>query len=113
MKLSRLVSWHFLSRFCFCFFSINFCLAQAASPQTVVVRAGRLLDVKSGKMLTNQTIVIQGGRIVSVGADEQGAGTRTGVSALHVPEGARVIDLVECDGAAGIDRCAYSPDLCS
>jgi len=41
--------------------------AQAA--KRVIVRAGKLLDVKSGKTLTNQTIVIEGDKIVSVGGD--------------------------------------------
>ena len=52
-----------------------------AKGKTVVVRAGHLLDVKTGKMLANQTIVIQGDRIASVGSDAQ------------VPAGAQVIDL--------------------
>ena len=38
-----------------------------ASPRRVVVRAGHVLDVKSGKMLSNQAIVIEGDKIVSVG----------------------------------------------
>jgi cytosine/adenosine deaminase-related metal-dependent hydrolase len=57
-------------------------VASAAAQQTansVVIRAGRLLDVKSGKMLVNQTIVIEGERIVSV----SGA----------APASAKVIDL--------------------
>jgi imidazolonepropionase-like amidohydrolase len=51
------------------------------SPKTTVIHAGRLLDVKSGKMLTNQTIIIQGDKIVSVGGSAQ------------TPAGATVIDL--------------------
>jgi imidazolonepropionase-like amidohydrolase len=34
----------------------------------VVVHAGRLLDVKTGKLLTDQTLVIEGGKIVGAGA---------------------------------------------
>jgi imidazolonepropionase-like amidohydrolase len=47
--------------------------AQPAPPaaKTVVVRAGRLLDVRTGKTLSNQTILIQGGKIASVGPDTQ------------------------------------------
>ena len=41
--------------------------AQAA--KRVIVHAGKYLDVKSGKTLTNQTIVIEGDKIVSVGGD--------------------------------------------
>jgi imidazolonepropionase-like amidohydrolase len=49
--------------------------------KTVVVRAGHLLDVKTGKTLANQTIVIQGDKIVSVGSDSA------------APAGAQAIDL--------------------
>ena len=37
------------------------------APGRIVVRAGRLLDVKTGKTLTDQAIVIEGDKIVSVG----------------------------------------------
>jgi len=37
----------------------------------VVVHAGKLLDVRSGKTLTDQAIVIEGGKIVSVGSMAQ------------------------------------------
>src|SRR5271168_2378616 len=61
---------------------VNFCWAQGSpSSKTVVIRAGHLLDVKTGKTLSNQTIVIQGDKIVSVGADAQ------------IPAGATVVDL--------------------
>jgi imidazolonepropionase-like amidohydrolase len=63
---------------------VNFALAQDAHPsKTVVVRAGRLLDVKSGKMLSNQTIIIHGDRIASVGT----------VTDQTLPADATVIDL--------------------
>jgi imidazolonepropionase-like amidohydrolase len=55
-------------------------LAQRA-PQKTVIQAGRLLDVKSGRLLTNQQIEIEGGKIVSVGP------------ATAVPPGAKVISL--------------------
>jgi imidazolonepropionase-like amidohydrolase len=44
---------------------------QSTAEQTsksVVIHAGHVLDVKSGKLLSNQTIVIEDGKIVSVGA---------------------------------------------
>ncbi len=37
------------------------------SPERVIIHAGKLLDVRSGKTLTDQAIVIDGDRIVSVG----------------------------------------------
>ena len=45
-------------------------VAQTAVAQTskrIIVKAGHLLDVRSGKMLSGQAIVIEGGKILSVG----------------------------------------------
>jgi imidazolonepropionase-like amidohydrolase len=67
---------------CVCLLSVSAVLAQAPAtpqPQRTVIRAGRLLDVKTGKVLTNQIIVIENDIIASVGGTE--------------PEGANVIDL--------------------
>jgi adenine deaminase len=47
-----------------------FATAQGPAAKTsgrLVVHAGKLLDVHSGKTLTDQAIVIEGGKIVSVG----------------------------------------------
>jgi imidazolonepropionase-like amidohydrolase len=56
--------------------------AQAApAPKTVVIRAGRLLDVRTGKALANQVIIIQDDKIASVGSGTQ------------IPAGSQVIDL--------------------
>ena len=67
------------------FFSLTCVSFAGAQPsmgaKTVVVHAGHLLDVKTGKTLANQTIVIQGDKIVSVGSDNA------------APAGAPVIDL--------------------
>ena len=52
-----------------------------SAPRTVAIRAGHLLDVKTGKTLSNQVIIIQDDKIVSVGFDSQ------------IPAGAQVIDL--------------------
>jgi imidazolonepropionase-like amidohydrolase len=41
------------------------------SSKNVVIHAGHVLDVKTGKMLSDQTIVIENGKIVSVGAAAQ------------------------------------------
>jgi imidazolonepropionase-like amidohydrolase len=51
------------------------------APKTVAIRAGHLLDVKTGKTLSNQVIIIQDDKIVSVGSGTQ------------IPAGAQVIDL--------------------
>ena len=53
----------------------------APAAQVVAVRAGRLFDVKTGRMLINQIVLIKGDRIENVGP------------ALDIPPDARVIDL--------------------
>jgi hypothetical protein len=42
-----------------------------AGSQRVIVHAGKLLDVRSGKTLSDQAIVIDGGKILSVGPMSQ------------------------------------------
>jgi hypothetical protein len=59
----------------------NVGLFLAAPDQVVAVRAGRLFDVKTAKLLSNQVVLIKGDRITDVGASVQ------------IPAGARVIDL--------------------
>ncbi len=53
-----------------------------ATPTRTIIRAGHLLDVRTGNTLSNQAIVIESGKIVSVGPD---AGNADG--------GATIIDL--------------------
>lgn len=55
----------------------------AAPVKTVVIRAGRMLDVKTGKTLSSQTIIIQGDKITQVGA----------LYDQMLPAGAIMIDL--------------------
>jgi imidazolonepropionase-like amidohydrolase len=52
----------------------------AASSQSVVVRAARLLDVESGRIVANPRILVEGDRI-------------TAVNPTSLPAGARVVDL--------------------
>jgi imidazolonepropionase-like amidohydrolase len=53
----------------------------APANQVVAIRAGRLFDARSGKMLGNQILIVRGDRIAEVGAG------------LSIPSGANVIDL--------------------
>ena len=53
------------------------------APSRTIVRAGKLLDVRTGKTLTNQAIVIEDGNIVSVGPD----------SGANADANTKVIDL--------------------
>src|SRR5450631_2804619 len=52
-------------------------------PATVAIRAGRMFDSLTGKMLTKQVVLIRGQRIIDVGPE--GAAT--------IPAGTQVIDL--------------------
>jgi imidazolonepropionase-like amidohydrolase len=62
-------------------------------PALTVIRAGRLIDVESGRLLKNQVIVIRGGRIAAVGPD------------LAVPAGALLIDLPDMTVLPGLIDC--------
>ena len=57
--------------------------AWAGDPPVTYVRAGKLLDVRSGKLLTDQVIVIRGEKIERVAAAAQ----------VQIPAGASVVDL--------------------
>src|ERR1700678_2349029 len=73
---------------------ITFSWAQggpAPAAKTVAIRAGHLLDVKTGRTLSNQTIVIQGDKITSIGADAQ------------IPAGAQVVDLSNATVLPGLN----------
>jgi imidazolonepropionase-like amidohydrolase len=61
-------------------------------PGATAIRAGHLLDTKSGQMLTRQVIVINGERITDVGPEAQ----------IKIPAGARVIDLSQSTVLPGL-----------
>jgi imidazolonepropionase-like amidohydrolase len=55
---------------------------QAPAPQgTILIKAGKLIDVRGGRALADQNILVQGDRIAQVGPN------------IAAPAGARVIDL--------------------
>src|SRR5260370_40964216 len=68
----------------------------AARP-SVLVRAGRLIAVRMGTVLTNQAILIEGDRIKEVGPADAVAG--------HAPRDARVIDLRNATVLPGFIDC--------
>lgn len=53
------------------------------APKTTVVRAGRMFEPKSGRLLINQVLLVQGDRITAVGA----------ANVVTIPSAAKVIDL--------------------
>jgi imidazolonepropionase-like amidohydrolase len=69
-------------------------LAQEPHPSsTTVVRAGKLVDVDAGRVLTNQLILIRDGKIESLGEK------------LTIPAGATVIDLSKMTVLPGLIDC--------
>jgi imidazolonepropionase-like amidohydrolase len=66
-----------------CFGADNGVLKCAADFRTVAIRAGRLFDSNTGRVLTDQVIVTQGDRIADIGPAAQ----------VKIPAGAQVIDL--------------------
>src|SRR5499426_1624380 len=64
----------------------------APTAQTIVVRAGRLFDSKTGQMLTRQVVILQGERITDVGPEAQ----------IKIPSGAQVIDLSQATVLPGL-----------
>jgi imidazolonepropionase-like amidohydrolase len=71
MKLSRHLFAFVFSLSCFIGFSVDVCRAQQAAPgpPVIFIRAGRLLDVRTGKVLTNEVIAIHGDKIIKVGPE--------------------------------------------
>jgi len=62
----------------------------APAAQVVAIRAARLFDARSGKLVSGQTILIRGDKIAEVGAD------------VRVPSEARVIDLGDATALPGM-----------
>jgi len=71
--------------------------ADSAVRSSVLVRAGRLISVRTGTVLTNQAILIEGDRIKEVGPGDAVAG--------HAPRDARVIDLRNATVLPGLIDC--------
>jgi imidazolonepropionase-like amidohydrolase len=70
-------------------------IAQSAQKETVVIKAGKLVDVRSGRVLTDQAILIENDRIKQVGAS----------SSIATPPGAKVIDLSNMTVLPGLIDC--------
>ena len=68
-------------------------VSQCPPPRGVIaVRAGRLFDSKTGRMLTRQVVVLSGDRITDVGPEAQ----------VRIPAGAQVIDLNQATVLPGL-----------
>lgn len=72
-------------------------LAQSPPKEIVLIKAGRLVDVRNGRVLTNQAILIEGDRIKEVGPAQ--------AVSSHAPANARVIDLSASTVLPGLIDC--------
>jgi imidazolonepropionase-like amidohydrolase len=70
---------------------------QTPAKETVLIKAGKLLDVRSGKILTNQLIRIKGDRIVEIVAFT--------TPMAKPPENVRLIDLSQATVLPGLIDC--------
>jgi imidazolonepropionase-like amidohydrolase len=71
--------------------------AQTPPKETILIKAGRLVDVRNGRVLTDQAILIEGDRIKEVGP--------TQAVSSHAPANARVIDLSSSTVLPGLIDC--------
>jgi imidazolonepropionase-like amidohydrolase len=69
--------------------------AQTPRTEIVLIKAGRLIDVRAGRVLTDQAILIEGDRIKQVGPAQS----------IQAPTGARVIDLSSATVLPGLIDC--------
>jgi imidazolonepropionase-like amidohydrolase len=86
MKISKKVSASLLA------LAASVCAVQAQTARVTAIRAGRLFDSKSGKVLENQIILVDGETIVEVGSPEH----------VQIPTGAQVIDLSKATVLPGL-----------
>src|SRR5690348_8691169 len=77
--------------------SVTAAAPEPTAQHPIVIRAGRLLDVESGRMLSNQLIVVREGRIQLVGAADG--------PAAEVPADATSLDLSNQTVLPGLVDC--------
>jgi imidazolonepropionase-like amidohydrolase len=73
----------------------SFCAAQQSPPPqpATIIRAGKLIDVDAGRVLTNQLILVRNGKIEAVGEN------------LAIPSGATIVDLSKMTVLPGLIDC--------
>lgn len=70
-------------------------LAQSPAKEVVLIKAGKLIDVRAGRVLNDQAILIEGDRIKQVGSSQS----------VRAPASARVVDLSNATVLPGLIDC--------
>ena len=68
---------------------------QPAEPQHVVIHAGHMLDVKTGKMLDNVTVVIDGDKVTSVSGGGSRSDNQAGGNVINLPNATLLPGLID------------------
>jgi imidazolonepropionase-like amidohydrolase len=68
---------------------------QPATPQHVIINAGHLLDVKTGKMLDNVSVSIEGDRITSISQGARGGSSQPGARVIDLPNATLLPGLID------------------
>src|SRR5260221_1270977 len=95
MKTSKLL----FALLALCTFTIAQPPVTRGAAQNIMIRAGHLLDVKSGKTLDYVTVMIEGDRIIGVVAGMRPLG---GISPPDEKTGVKIIDLPDATLLPGL-----------
>src|ERR1041385_1724412 len=68
---------------------------QPTQPQHVVIHAGHMLDVKTGKMLENVTLVIDGDKITSVSGSGSQSDKQADAHVINLPNATLLPGLID------------------
>ena len=88
--------WRVVSAFCLALLlgMVNVALAQSPSGKRTVIHPGRLLDVKTGELRTNQAILVEGDKIVQIGATNE-VKMAAGDTTIDLPDATLLPGLID------------------
>jgi imidazolonepropionase-like amidohydrolase len=84
-----------LTLFLALFFLSYFSSSQQPAPQHVIINAGHMLDVKTGKMLDNVSVSIEGDRITSIAQGARSGSSQPGARVIDLPNAALLPGLID------------------
>jgi imidazolonepropionase-like amidohydrolase len=68
---------------------------QPAPPQHVIINAGHMLDVKTGKVLDNVSVSIEGDRIINISQGARGGTSQPGARVIDLPNATLLPGLID------------------